>query len=154
MANWSLTPPWHFPRLDHQSYAPEIWVGLLITSLYLIRVPPRTVVLPIWVEFFLISLMLVGSAVCTLGALIGTRHFFPRVNKRTAYVIELVGLPMIAASLAGFTYAAAASPSLLLVAIGGGLGLTIEVGSIRMMIDLAHHLKNEKPDCPPGMVKT
>ena len=124
------------PRIDHQGYAPETWAGLLLTALYLIQA--ERVIGPIndGVEFFLYLITAIGSTLCLLGAAIGTRLFFPRARRSTSYGFQLLGLPLIIVSMAWFTYAAHDGYNLLMIALGGGLGLFIEVASVRMFVKL------------------
>lgn len=138
----ALTTPNQGHRLDHQGYAPEIWIGLFITALYLLQTEPVMVTIMDELEFALDALMAVGAGICTLAAFLGTRWFFPRVPKRTPYIMQLVGLPIIVLSLAWYTYASATAPNLVLVALGGGLGLCIEIGSVRMIVDIADDLRD------------
>ena len=139
----ALTRPEHGHRLDHQGYAPEIWAGLLISALYLLQSKPMVVNIADGLEFALDGLLAAGSGISLLAGLLGTRLFFPRVSKRTCYRMHLVGLPLIVLALAWYTYAAADQPSLLLLALGGGLGLCIEIGSVRMLIDIAEELRGD-----------
>lgn len=141
----ALTRPEQHPRIDHQGYAPEIWAGLLITALYLLQSEPVMLSIADRLEFGLDSLLAVGSGICLLAAMLGTRFFFPRVPKRTSYLMHLVGLPLIVLALAWYTYAAADAPNLVLVALGGGLGLCLEIASVRMAIEIAEELRDGGP---------
>lgn len=138
----TLTTPDQGHRLDHQGYAPEIWIGLFITALYLLQTDPLMISITDRLEFALDGLLAVGTGICTLAAFLGTRWFFPSVPKRTSYRMQLVGLPLIVLTLAWYTYAASTAPNLILVALGGGLGLCIEIGSVRMIVDIADYLKD------------
>lgn len=141
----TLTTPDQGHRIDHQGYAPEIWIGLLITSLYLLQTDPQIVTITDRLEVALEVVLATGAAISTLAAFLGTRWFFPRVPKSTSYRLQLVGLPLIIVALAWYTYASASSPSLVLVALGGGLGLCIEIGSVRMIVDIAEELRDGEP---------
>lgn len=138
----TLTTPDQGHRIDHQGYAPEIWIGLLITSLYLLQTDPVIVSIADRLEFALDALLALGTGVCTLAAFLGTRWFFPSVPKRIPYRMHLVGLPTIIVALAWYTFAAAGNPNLVLVALGGALGLCIEIGSVRMIVDIADELRD------------
>ena len=138
----ALTRPEQGHRIDHQGYAPEIWAGLLITALYLLQANPLVVSISDRLEFALDGLLAVGSGICLLAAMLGTRFFFPRVRKRTSYLMHLVGLPLIILALAWYTYAAADAPNLILVALGGGLGLCLEIASVRMVVDIAEEIRD------------
>lgn len=139
----ALTQPHQGYRIDHQGYAPEIWAGLLITSLYLIQAEPLMVTIGDRLEFALDALLALGSAICLLAAMTGTRWFFPNTPKRCSYRAQLIGLPLIIATLAWYTYAAADAPNLILVALGGGLGLCLEIASVRMVVDIVDDLRGQ-----------
>ena len=141
----AFTRPEQGNRVDHQGYAPEIWVGLLITALYLIQGEPIIAGITDWLEITLTTVLALGSGLCLIGSIIGTRWFQPKAPKRRSYRFLLAGLPMIIESLAWFSYAAASSGELVLIALGGALGLCIEIGSVRMMIDIVEDLSDEEP---------
>ena len=136
----ALTKPDHGYRIDHQGYAPEIWAGLMITALYLLQTEPLMVTIADRLEFALDLVLAVGAGISLLAGMLGTRFFFPRVSKRICYRLHLVGLPLIIAALAWYTYASAAAPNLILVALGGGLGLCLEIGSVRMLVEITDDL--------------
>lgn len=140
----ALTRPEQGHRIDHQGYAPELWAGLLLTALYLLQSDPFVVSIADRWEVALDVILAVGAAVSFLAGLLGTRWFFPGVAKRTCYRMHLVGLPLMIAALAGYTYAAAGQPNLLLVVLGGGLGLCIEIGTVRMLVDIAEDLRDDE----------
>lgn len=139
----TLTNPDQGHRIDHQGYTPEIWIGLFITALYLLQTHPAIVTISDSLEFALDGLLALGAGISTLAAFLGTRWFFPRFPKRASYKMQLVGLPIIILTLAWYTYASASSPNLVLVALGGGLGLCIEIGSVRMIVDIADDLRGD-----------
>lgn len=141
----ALTQPHQEPRIDHQGYAPEIWAGLLLTSLYLLQTGPILGGISDRLETTLEIIMSAGSAICVFGAALGTRWFFPRCAKRCSYTLQLIGLPLIILSMAWYTYANASTPSLALVALGGGLGMCIEIASVRMVVEIAEELKEGVP---------
>lgn len=136
----SLTRPSQGHRIDHQGYAPEIWAGMLLTALYLLQADPVVANINDTVEDALDVALGFGSLLCLVGAALGTRLILPRTPKRCSYYLHLIGLPVIIVSLAWYTYAAGTSDSLLAIALGGGLGLCIEIGSVRMMIDIVEDL--------------
>lgn len=140
----SLTTPAHGHRIDHQGYAPEIWIGLFFTALYLLQTEPVMVTIADKLEFALDALMAVGTGICTLAAFLGTRWFYPKVSKRTCYRMHLVGLPIIVLALAWYTFASAEYPNLAVVVLGGGLGLCVEIGTVRMIVDIADELRSER----------
>lgn len=139
----ALTRPEQGYRVDHQGYAPEIWVGLLVTALYLIQGEPVVAGITDWLEISLDAVLAFGSGLCLIGSALGTRWFLPKTPKRRSYRFHLVGLPMIIVALVWYSYAAATTGNLLLIALGGALGLCIEIGSVRMMIDIVEDLADE-----------
>ena len=130
-------------RIDHEGYVPEMWVGLLATSLYMVQVGPIIPNLSDYIEAWVTLGMFVGSVICLIGVVLGTKWFFPKVRRRVSYIIELVGLPIIILSLGALTYASVDSSQLVLTALGGGLGLCLEIGSVRMIVDLVDQLGEE-----------
>jgi hypothetical protein len=140
----ALTRPEQGYRVDHQGYAPEIWVGLFATALYLIQGKPIIAGITDWLEISLGVVLALGSGLCLIGSAIGTRWFQPQAPKRRSYRFHLVGLPLIIASLIWYSYAAATSGELVLIALGGALGLCIEIGSVRMLIDIVEDLSDEE----------
>lgn len=141
----ALTRPEQGYRVDHQGYAPEIWIGLLLTALYLIQATPLLSSITDWLELTLEVLLAVGCALCIAGSAIGTRWCLPESPKRISYRFVQAGLPLIVIALAWYTYAAATEPSLLVVTLGGALGLCIEIGSVRMFIEITEELKDGGP---------
>ena len=139
----ALTRPEEHPRIDHQGYAPEIWIGLLLTSLYLMQAGPVLSSLSTTMEFVVEAILATGCVISILGSALGTRWFFPRFGKRRAYRLHLIGLPLIVIALAWYTYAAAYIPSLLVVTLGGALGLCIEIASVRMFVEITQELSED-----------
>jgi len=123
-------------RMDHRGYVPEIWAGLLLTALFLIQ--GDRVIAPIQdgLELAVNWVLAVGSSLCLVGSAVGTRLLLPRARLSTAYGLQMLGLPLIIVSLAWYTWAATDSGNLVLAALGGGLGLCIEIASLRMFVDL------------------
>ena len=130
------TPPSALHRLDHRGYVPEIWIGLLLTALYLAQGKRVMPALADGLELALDWMLAAGAALCLAGAAVGTRWFLPNARRSLSHGLQLAGLPLIIVSLAWFTYAATTPENLLLAALGGGLGLCIEIASVRMFVDL------------------
>lgn len=131
-----LTPSSQGHRIDHQGYAPEVWIGLFLTSLFLLQTDPTMVAINDDLEFALDLLLALGTGVCILASALGTRWFFPRFPKRWSYRMHQAGLSVLVVVLAWYTYASSNSPNLVLVALGGGLGLVIEIATVRMFIEI------------------
>lgn len=139
-----LTPPTQGYRIDHQGYAPEVWAGIFLTAIYLLQTDRviRNIQDPF--ETLLDAAIAVGSGLCLLGALIGTRYLFPHARPRVSYTLQMIGLPIIIAVLACYAYAATdASTSVMMVVLGGGFGLCIEIASVRMLIELITATREE-----------
>lgn len=123
-------------RLDHQGYVPETWAGLLLTALYLIQGDRVIGPLNDNVELGVDAMLALGAGLCLLGSAIGTRLFFPHARRASSYGLELLGLPLIILAMAWYTWAASDTSNLLLAALGGGLGLCIEIASVRVFVNL------------------
>lgn len=132
-----LTPHDCEHRIDHRGYVPEIWVGLLLSALYLLQTDPILDGITDNLERVISSTMAVGSLACIAGASMGTRWFFPKARLAMCYGLQLLGLPLIILSLAWYAFAVSVDHDrLLLSVLGGGLGLCIEIASLRMFVDL------------------
>ena len=127
-------------RIDHQGFVPEIWGGLLLTSLYMMQTGPIIPNLSDYLEDWLALLLFAGSLTGLVGVVLGTKWFFPSLRRNIGYVVELIGIPMMIFSLAWYTYASVDDQDLLITALGGGLGLAIEIGMVRMFVDLVQDL--------------
>jgi hypothetical protein len=132
-------------RIDHQGFVPEIWAGLLITALYLMQIGPNIPNLSDYLEDVLSLLLFLGSGICLVGAVLGTKWFFRKIRRKVSYVLQLVGLPMIIFTLGFYTYASVDTSEMLITALAGGLGLCIEIASVRMMVDLVQELTDPPP---------
>lgn len=130
-------------RIDHQGFIPEIYAGLLITALYLMQVGPIIENLNDRVEDILVLTLFSGSLIGLVGIVLGTKWFFRRLRRKTAYVVQLCGIPLMIGSLALYTYTSVNADELLLTALGGGLGLCIEIGLIRLFVDIVQDLNTD-----------
>ena len=92
------TPPSAEYRIDHRGYVPEIWVGLLLSALYLAQAERVVSSISDSLELALDLLLAVGSALCLVGAALGTKWFFPKARRSISYGLQLLGLPMIIGS--------------------------------------------------------
>lgn len=132
-----LTPRDSEHRIDHRGYVPEIWVGLLLSALYLLQADPILDGITDSIERIISITMAIGCLLCIAGASMGTRWFFPKARLAACYGFQLLGLPLIVLSLAWYAFAVSIDHDrLLLSALGGGLGLCIEIASLRMFVDL------------------
>jgi hypothetical protein len=130
-------------RIDHQGFVPEIFAGLLLTALYLMQIGPNIPNLDDRVEDWLVLALFAGSVIGLVGVVLGTKWFFRRLRRRVSYLVELVALPFMILALAGYTYASVDSGELLVSALSGGLGLTIEIGLVRLFVDLVEDLNED-----------
>ena len=130
-------------RIDHQGFVPEIFAGLLLTALYMMQLGPSLGGINDYLEDVLSLVLFAGSFVGLVGVALGTKLVFRRVRRRVAYWIELFAIPMMIFSLAWYTYASFDPDSLLITALGGGLGLTIEIGLVRLFVDLVQDLHTD-----------
>jgi hypothetical protein len=131
-----LTPEGDEHRIDHRGYVPEIWAGLMLTALFLIQGDRVVTSLHDGLELAVNWVLVVGTALCLFGSAVGTRFLLPHARTSTAYGFQMLGLPLIVVSLAWYTWAATDSGDLAVAALGGGLGLCIEIASLRMFVDL------------------
>lgn len=123
-------------RLDHQGFVPEIFSGLLLTALYLMQIGPSIPNLNNLLEDWLSLSLFVGSLSGLIGVVLGTKWVFRRASRRISYLLEILGLPLIIFALAVYTYASVDTAAILMTALSGGLGLTIEIGCVRLLVDL------------------
>lgn len=130
-------------RIDHQGYVPEIWTGLLVTALYMMQRGPIIETLNDRLEDVLSLTLFVGSLVCLVGVALGTKWFFRKASRKISYGLEVAGLPLIIIVMAWLTYASVDTSEFLLTALAGGLGLFIEIGCVRMMVDLIDELNGD-----------
>jgi hypothetical protein len=131
-----LTPADDRHRIDHRGYVPEIWAGLLLTALFLIQGERAVTSINDTLELAVNWILVAGTALCLVGSAVGTKVLLPRARLSTAYGFQMLGLPLIIIALAWYTWAATDSQNLVVAALGGGLGLCIEIASLRMFVDL------------------
>jgi hypothetical protein len=130
-------------RIDHQGFVPEIYAGLMLTSFYLAQLGPNIPVLNDTLEDGLNVSLFAGTLLGLVGVVTGTRLVFPRLRRRISYMIGLCGIPLIILPLALYTYATFDNDNLVMTALSGGLGLCIEVGLLRMFVDLVQDLTTD-----------
>ena len=130
-------------RIDHQGFVPEIYAGLMLTSLYLAQLGPNLPQINDTLEDALGLSLFVGTLLGLIGVVLGTKLVFPRVRRKVSYAVGLTGIPLIVMPLAWYAYATLDSSNLLVTALGGGLGLCIEIGLVRMFVDLVEDLATD-----------
>lgn len=131
-------------RIDRHSYVPELWAGMIVTALYLWAESPVIADFNDTAEYVLAIMLTLGSSLCVLGTTLGSRYFFPRATRKASYLIELAGLPMIIVSLGWYSFlSTGVDPDhdhFLIQVLSAGLGVCIQIGSIRMVVDLVTEL--------------
>lgn len=127
-------------RIDHQGFIPEIYAGLLLTALYLMQLGPSLSNISDYLEDVLALLLFVGCVGGLFGVVLGTKWFFPGLRRKVSYMVQLFSVPLLVVALAWYTYASVDADQLLVTALGGGLGLCIEIGLVRLFVDLVQDL--------------
>ncbi len=127
-------------RIDHQGFVPEIYAGLMLTALFLMQLGPSLDNINDLLEDWLSLSLFFGSVIGLAGVVLGTKLVFPRVRRRVSYIVGLFGIPLMIFPLAWYTYASVDVSDLLITALGGGLGLCIEIGLVRMFVDLVQDI--------------
>lgn len=130
-------------RIDHQGFVPEIYAGLMLTSFYLAQLGPTIPVLNDVLEDWLNLSLFLGTLLGLIGVVVGTKLVFPRTRRRVSYIIGLCGIPLVVLPLALYTYATFDNNNLVMTALSGGLGLCIEIGLLRMFVDLIQDLATD-----------
>lgn len=133
-------------RIDHQGFVPEIFSGLMLTALYLMQLGPNITAINDYLEDVLALLLFTGGVLGLLGVALGTKWLFPSISRKVCYIIEMVALPFMIFALAWYTYASVDVNDLVVTALGGGLGLTIEIGLVRLFFDLVQDLHTDHDD--------
>lgn len=139
----AVDTPKNCDRIDHQGFVPEIFAGLLLTALYMMQLGPSLTNINDSLEDWLALALFGGAATGLVGVALGTKLFFHRVRRRRAYWVELFAIPPMIFSLAWYTYASVDTQDLLITALGGGLGLCIEIGLVRLFVDLVQDLHED-----------
>jgi hypothetical protein len=130
-------------RIDHQGFVPEIYAGLLLTSLYLMQIGPTIDNIGDDLEDVLALMLFVGAVVCLTGVALGTKLIFRRLKRRAGYIAQLFGLPLLIGALGWYTYASVSADQIVISALSGGLGLCIEIGLIRLFVDLVQDITTD-----------
>lgn len=127
-------------RIDHQGFVPEIYAGLFLTALYLMQLGPNMPNINDLLEDWLSLTLLAGATLGLVGVGLGTKLIFSRIRRRVSYIVGLFGIPLMIFPLAWYTYASVEVNDLVVTALGGGLGLAIEIGLVRMFVDLVQDI--------------
>ena len=120
-------------RADRGYYTLPVWLGLFCTSIYVLMSPE---VIPAFTETkgnLLGGLLGVSAAVCLVGALLP--------DWRRAFRIELYGLGGIVAAMVVLDFTAPLSLWQMSTLVGG-LGVWVQIASVRMMAHLVRALRD------------
>jgi ABC-type amino acid transport system permease subunit len=133
-------------RIDHGSYAIEIWAGLFISGIYILSAPQVLFSIPNWFENTIAGILCVGSGLCLWGAALGTKWCYPNAAEQTSYRLELIGLPLISIILGVLAVATDVS-AIAQFTLSGGLGVPVQIASLRMIAKLwtALHIWGDAP---------
>ena len=120
-------------RIDREGmYTIPIWVGLLLSGIYVLWVPRVDPLISEQLEDRLAVVFIVGSMLCLVGAAIKDRI--------TAYKLEFVGLFLTFVVL-GFLAAHVDRSLIEQWTLAGGLGGLIQVGNVRMMVVIGREIR-------------
>ena len=123
-------------RIDRSGlYTAPIWVGLLITGLYILFHPQVEFGISNFEENLLGLLFSAGAAACVAGVFIN--------DWRTAYKVEIAGLVVICVVLGLLAFATDLT-LLQQFTMAGGLGALVQIGSLRAITVLGSALLRDK----------
>ncbi len=119
-------------RLDREGcYTTPVWIGLLLTGIYVLWVPRVDPLISEQLEDRLAVAVIIGSMMCLIGAMIPDRI--------TAYKLQVPGL-FITFLVLGFLAAHVDRSLIQQWTMAGGLGGLIQIGNVRMMIQLSREI--------------
>ena len=123
-------------RLDREGmYTIPIWAGLLLTGFYVLWRPGVHSSLDLWLETTFAIITIFSSSLCLIGAAIPQRIL--------AYKMQIVGLAinfLVLGALAGHID----RPLIEQWTLAGGMGGLIQVGNVRMIVQLWSAIRNDK----------
>ena len=123
-------------RLDREGmYTIPIWVGLLLTGFYVLLRPGIHSSIDLWLEATFAIITIFSSSLCLIGAAIPQRI--------TAYKMQIVGLAinfLVLGALAGHID----RPLIEQWTLAGGMGGLIQVGNVRMIVQLWSAIRDDK----------
>jgi hypothetical protein len=123
-------------RLDREGmYTIPIWFGLFFTGVYVLWTPRADPVISEQLEDRLAVAVIVGSMLCLIGAAISDRI--------TAYKLQVPGL-FITFVVLGFLAAHVDRTLIQQWTMAGGLGGLIQIGNVRMMIQLSREIFHDR----------
>ena len=123
-------------RLDREGvYTIPIWVGLLLTGFYVLWRPGVHSTLDLRIEVTLAIITIFSSSLCLIGVAIPQRI--------TAYKMQIVGLVinfLVLGALAGHVD----RPLIEQWTLAGGMGGLIQIGNVRMIVQLWSAIRDDK----------
>ena len=123
-------------RLDREGvYTIPIWLGLLLTGLYVLARPGIHSTLDLRLEATLAIITIFSSSLCLIGVAIPQRI--------TAYKMQIVGLAInffVLGALAGHID----RPLIEQWTLAGGMGGLIQIGNVRMIVQLWSAIRDDE----------
>ena len=123
-------------RLDREGvYTIPIWLGLLLTGLYVLARPGIHSTLDLRLEATLAIITIFSSSLCLIGVMISQRI--------VAYKMQIAGLVinfLVLGALAGHVD----RPLIEQWTLAGGMGGLIQIGNVRMIVQLWSAIRDDK----------
>ena len=123
-------------RLDREGvFTVPIWLGLLLTGLYVLARPGIHSTLDLRLEATLAIITIFSSSLCLIGVAIPQRI--------TAYKMQIVGLAinfLVLGALAGHVD----RPLIEQWTLAGGMGGLIQIGNVRMIVQLWSAIRDDE----------
>ena len=123
-------------RLDREGvYAGPIWLGLLLTGFYVLWRPGIHSTLDLRLEASLAIITIFSSSLCLIGVAIPQRI--------TAYKMQIAGLAinfLVLGALAGHID----RPLIEQWTLAGGMGGLIQIGNVRMIVQLWSAIRDDE----------
>ena len=123
-------------RLDREGvYTIPIWLGLLLTGLYVLARPGIHSTLDLRLEATLAIITIFSSSLCLIGVMIPQRL--------VAYRMQIAGL-VINFLVLGYLAGHVDRPLIEQWTLAGGMGGLIQLGNVRMIIQLWSAIRDDK----------
>ena len=123
-------------RLDREGvYTIPIWVGLLLTGFYVLWRPGIHSTLDLRLEVTLAIITIFSSSLCLIGVAIPQRI--------TAYKMQIAGL-VINFFVLGYMAGHVDRPLIEQWTLAGGMGGLIQIGNVRMIVQLWSAIRDDK----------
>ena len=123
-------------RLDREGmYTIPIWVGLLLSGFYVLWRPGLHTTIELRLEASLAIITIISSSLCLIGVMISQRI--------TAYKMQIVGLAINFLVL-GYLAGHVDRPLIEQWTLAGSMGGLIQIGNVRMIIQLWSAIRDDK----------